>query len=280
MTALPQERRAQRVSGWSGPDRLVLHCGFRKTGTTFIQDVLRENTGKLPGGFVVSPRDTLTRGWRRAVADDIRRRKRGTARAVLREAQALGAAIEAMKAQTVLISDENLFGADVVAPDGTATIFDLAGHYLPMLEEALAGAPLDLVFYTRDMDKWLRSAWGQAVKRKGVTQDYREWAASLPPLDWDKGIATIRAAVRAPVTVFPMEADLEGENPLLGRALYRHAGLDDAEIAALDLPRASNTALPSGAMDLMRKINGLGLTPQDRRAVSQLVEENPQVFRS
>ncbi|MBN9889169.1 hypothetical protein [Salipiger abyssi] len=278
MTALPLFGSSQRVEPWTGPSRVVLHCGFRKTGTTFIQDVLRDNAAKLPEGFAASPRETLTRGWRRAVADDIRKRNRATARELQREAQLLRAAIAAMPAKTALISDENLFGTDVVAPDG-ATIFQLAAQYLPMLETALAGASLELVFYTRDMGKWLRSAWGQAVKRKGETADFDTWAARQPPLDWESGIATIRAAVASPVTVYAMEDDLAGEAPLMGRALFRHAGLDDATVATFDLPDASNTALPAGAMDLMRKLNGLGLAPKDRRAVSQLVEDNPEVFR-
>lgn len=278
MTALPLFGSAHRVQPWTGPSRVVLHCGFRKTGTTFIQDVLRENVAKLPEGFAASPRETLTRGWRRAVSDDTRKRSRATARELQREAQVLRAAIEAMPAKTVLISDENLFGTDVVAPDG-ATIFDLAVRYLPMLEAALAGAPLELVFYTRDMARWLRSAWGQAVKRKGETADFETWAARQPSLDWESGLAAIRAAVASPVTVCAMEDDLAGERPLMGRALFRHAGLDDATVASFALPKTSNPALPAGAMDLMRKLNGLGLSPKDRRAVSQLVEDNPEVFR-
>ncbi|GGG81433.1 hypothetical protein GCM10011415_33740 [Salipiger pallidus] len=264
-----------RATAWSGPRRVVLHCGFRKTGTTFIQDVLAANA--LPDGLAASARDDVTRPWRRAVDEDIAKRSRASARAVRDQGRALRSAIEASPAETFLVSDENLFGADLIAPDGE-TIFDLAARYLPLLEEAFEGAPIEFVLYTRDMDKWLRSSWGQAVKRKGETRDHADWRAGLPSLDWDSGLAKIRTAIRAPLTVFSMEDDVTAGG-LMGQGLFRHIGLTSAQIAAFDTPQSSNNALPAGALELMQQINALGLAPRDRRRVADVVEANGQVFR-
>ncbi|SIS83465.1 hypothetical protein SAMN05421759_104165 [Roseivivax lentus] len=277
--ALPFLSRKPAAAPWQGPARVIVHCGFRKTGTTSIQDFLRLNADALPEGLSVSARDALTRPFRRAVQAHIHAPGRSALSRVEAEAAALCAHWAQDSGETVLISDENLFGKDIVAEDGR-TIFDLAATYLPILERHFGTGPdLHFVFYTRDRDAWLSSAYNQAVKRRGVTADADRWIAAIPgEVDWTPGLAKIRAALSAPVHVFAMEDDLSGAAPLLGRALFRLAGIDDAAMDAMPRPGRSNESLKPAVLDFMRKLNGLDIPLDARRKVGRLVEASQDLF--
>ncbi|MEC7669289.1 MAG: hypothetical protein VXZ18_09865 [Pseudomonadota bacterium] len=264
----------KRAQPWTGPKRVILHCGFRKTGTTTIQEWMRLNAAQLPDGFAVSARDELTQPFRQAVSRHIRK---PDLKSVEREAQALRAAIEGMNAETVLVSDENLFGRFMMADDGR-DIFDLAAEILPLLERAFGDAPLEFVFYTREQDRWLRSAWAQDVKRAGVSQPFDQWRSALSSISWETGLARITAALTAPVHVFRMEDDLSASDPLMGRALFGFAGLSADQIAASERPGRENESLSAAALNFLLKVNALGLAQDDRRKVARLVEENRGCF--
>lgn len=265
-----------RKTSWTGPARVIVHAGFRKTGTTTIQRFLKTNADALPTDLVVSPRTELTRPWRKAVAAHI---ERPQPRALEKAADGLRASVQSVTAQTLLVSDENLFGQSMVTADGR-DIFDLAAEFLPMIEEALAGAQVEFVLYTRKLEPWLRSAWAQGVKRSGVAADYPDWRAALPSLEPEPGLAKVRAALKSPLHVFAMEDDLSGNAPLLGRALYRLAGLDDATLQRLKHPPRANESLPATALSLLLKLNALGLETRDRRRVARVIEESPELFAS
>ncbi|MBO6867401.1 MAG: hypothetical protein JJ877_10190 [Thalassococcus sp.] len=264
----------KRAQPWTGPKRVILHCGFRKTGTTTIQEWMRLNAAQLPDGFVVSARDELTQPFRQAVSRHIRK---PDLKSVEREAQALRVAIEGMNAETVLVSDENLFGRFMMAEDGR-DIFDLAAEILPLLERAFGDAPLEFVFYTREQDRWLRSAWAQDVKRAGVSQPFDQWRSALSSISWETGLARITGALNAPVHVFRMEDDLSASDPLMGRALFGFAGLSADQIATSERPGRENESLSAAALNFLLKVNALGLAQDDRRKVARLVEENRGCF--
>ncbi len=267
-------RRTSSTADWTGPDRVIVHAGFRKTGTTTVQDFLALNAAHLPQGLAVSPRDALTQGFRKAVAAHI---DAPQPRGLAREAQALRMAVQKIGEETLLISDENLFGQHMATSDGR-DIFDLAAEFLPMIEQALSGAAVEFVLYTREQERWLRSAWAQGVKRSGIARSFDDWQSGLPRLDPARGIARIRAALAAPLHVFAMEDDLSGPDPLMGRALFHVAGLDDATLETFDRPGRSNESLPGSALQFLLKLNALGLDAADRRRVARLVEDNPELF--
>lgn len=266
----------QRRNPWTGPKRIIVHAGLRKTGTTSIQNFLSLNAARLPEGVAVSPRDDLTKPWRKAVAADIEKPDR---RAVQRAAKALGAAVQDISADVLVISDENLIGQSVVAPDGR-DIFDLAATYLPMIETALHGAQIEFVIYTREQDRWLKSAWAQGVKRSGIADSFENWRSRLPRIDAQEGLARVRSALNSPLHVFAMEDDLDGPAPLIGRALFGVAGLDDATLASFEPAQRSNESLPETALGFLLKLNALELGKTDRRRVARLVEDHPELFAS
>jgi hypothetical protein len=266
----------QRQTPWTGPKRIIVHAGLRKTGTTSIQDFLSRNAARLPRGIAISPRDDLTKAWRRAVAADIEKPAR---RAVQREARALRTAVQGIKADILVISDENLSGQSVVAPDGR-DIFDLAATYLPMIEEAFYGAKIEFVIYTRAQDLWLKSAWAQGVKRSGIAESYENWRAGLPQIDPKEGLARLRSALKSPLHICAMEDDLAGPAPLIGRALFALAGLDNATLAGFEPAPRANESLPEAALGFLLKLNALELGKTDRRLVARLVEDHPELFAS
>ncbi|MDJ0822691.1 MAG: hypothetical protein QNJ09_12895 [Paracoccaceae bacterium] len=267
--------RTEKRGPWQGAQRVIIHLGFRKTGSTSIQQLLAMNAGLLPDGFVASPRADLTKPFRKIAAEHA---EAPQPKALRRAGQELRDAVEGIAADTLLISDENLIGQSMVTADGR-TLFDLAVEVLPVIETAFGDAPLEFVAYTRDRTGWLRSAYNQAVKRSGVVQQRDDWIAGMPDrLDWQAGLDQLRGVLKAPLSIFAMEDDLAGEAPLMGRALLMHAGLTAEDLAGLERPGRSNESLGPGALQFLLKLNALGLPSKDRRRVARLVEDNPGLF--
>lgn len=268
--------RRQDEAAWPGPRRIVVHAGFRKTGSTSVQDWLSMNASALPSGFLASPRDDLTRPFRKAANDFV---KHGNRRRLRRACEDLRNAVAGIDAEVLLISDENLIGRSMVSDDGR-TIFALASEILREMERAFGAAPLEFVFYTRDKDRWLRSAWAQGVKRAGVAVDFPAWKADLPTFEWEGEIAKIRDALRSPVRVYAMEEDLAHSPAVVGRSLFVHAGLPDHLVDTLPRPGRSNASLPRSALAFLLQVNALNLPLAQRRSISRLVEDNVDLFAS
>lgn len=240
------------------PRHIVFHLGFRKTGTTTIQAMLADLPDDLVHGRFIAPRSRLTSPWRKAIFAHTRGNRRKGLGPIEAAAIDLRDALAARLEPQVIISDENLVGSSVTVRDGS-TIFDWTADILPIIARVFDGWRIDIVLYTRDLEKWLASCYNQEVKRRGQTRRYADWRARIPAsVNWEDGLAKVRGATDLPLHVFSMEEEVRGPT-ILGAGLLRVAGVSDADIARIPEPARRNESLSPRRLELTRRLNYLGI---------------------
>ena len=238
------------------PRSVTIHAGLRKCGSTTIQSWLRKNAVRLGTGYHVSSRDDLTRAWRQAAfayvakPDVAHRRDR-----LAREIDAAVDGFRGFDCDHLILSDENLAGNRVRARDGS-TIIDWLCLVAEMTRAAMAERGMELMFvvYRRDTERFLRSAWHQAVVNNFETRSWAAWRArnALPDLgcldDRLAGIDGLR------FKVVSMEDELESGRHL-GSAVLLAAGVPEDVVASLEPVSRENASLPEDKLNLIRRAN-------------------------
>ncbi|WP_417248447.1 hypothetical protein [Celeribacter sp.] len=147
--------------------RLLIHPGLHKTGTTTLQDTLRENREKLdPYVEMMLVRDPVQYLLTGACMQfSIRRNKE--AKAIIREeATALFDALERDDPRPILLSNESLGGY----PIGYKKVYSFIAMPIALsiihkawLDVMGENAPFEVYISTR-REGWLRSCWWQRLK--------------------------------------------------------------------------------------------------------------------
>lgn len=259
--------------------RLVVHLGVQKTGSTAIQRHLSGNAARLAPHLLVRTPDegTPMRPLGRAAvayslspSDDSAQALRIAFRDVLDTLPANDV--------PVLLSHENLAGA-MPGNGGETQLYPHLPQIAALVVNEAREFAVDFVVYTRGMSAWKPSVWAQAVRTDGYTQTEQEFMAQIAGLPgWGDLVRRIGDKVGAArVTRYKIED--EGDDARPGTQLLRHAGLDDAAIAALTpLEGASNLRLNDNATEFLRELNGLSLHPFARNKVADLVARRQHLF--
>ena len=234
--------------------RIVVHVGLHKTGTTYLQSLLRANRKQLraeqvhfPGGV-----DHLVQGL--AVSDLMGRRPRGAANAAVTGQWAmLLDSVRAEDLSTVLLSDERLsLGGAGLARRLFAAFPD---------REAL------VVVTARDLGRVLVSAWQEEL-RNDATHSWADFAGAVRDLEhrekppargfWRRqdlpailrSWASVVGADRVQVVTVPPPG--AGPDELTDR-FCRVLGLDPALLSS-PAPR-TNEGLGVAATEVLRRLN-------------------------
>ncbi|KAA9005225.1 hypothetical protein [Histidinibacterium aquaticum] len=251
--------------------RVVIHAGFRKAGSTSIQSMLRANAHRL-APIEVHARDDLTEPFRKEAMTYCRT---GAPRKLRKARAAAVVMARNCGGGTVVISDENLVGNRIVTERGE-TIYDLAALFLPMLEEAFSDAEVSFVLYTRDPDKWLRSAYRQDVANGNTAADFETWLGAIPgDLDSEAGIERLRGALKSAIRVVRMEDEAK---EALGATVLRLAGVAEEELNRFEPAGRENASLGEAATEFLRQVNALSLGDRPRAQVAELVRRNQKLF--
>lgn len=222
------------------PDRLVLHIGPHKTGTTAIQNALREAAGALEA-----------QGWHYPLLDPADHAQHRLCAALARD----DAEAEAMLARMlppgrdVILSSENFSRLQAAA--------------LLRLAERLRGRAVEVVYFQRNFLSLAYSWWQERVKH-GRDEQFPEYMArtlGFPGRFHLFGPGTVlgrfaaafgREAVR--VYLYDVIRETDG--------VTRHFGEQVLGLPAGVLPepgaRAVNASLGPGRVELLRALNSLG----------------------
>lgn len=269
--------------------RLVVHLGLRKVATTSIQAWLQENSGLLKEkhNILVLVRHDLLEDWREIVYaymnDQISREE--FIRNCRRETYKFRRRAQAQDEDTILISDENLFGARLYKyeRDGSiTTLCDWASWILPVVEASWKDQfDLSFVLYTRtDEDAWIQSCYNQEVKNNQVTLRYEEWVSRIPAGE-RRGLGvrfeSLPQQLQCPSSLRIVPLGTEAQ---LGSTLLKEAGVDPTSPWLVPPPTQKlNESLPQAALDFMRAINAFSDIPQSSKAsVGAVVAEMRHVF--
>ena len=266
-----------------GENRVIIHAGLRKTGTTTIQATFKENAALIGPDFLISTRDDLTYRLRQKImlvsrADRPRLLWASTLREMKRFAKNLR---KELGGRTAIISDETLCTAIVQNRNGE-TLLDWTGKILPALESALLAEGLrpNFYLYSRKTDDWLKSAWGQSVKLHGWDMPLDEFLSTVPHgFDIERGISAIQEKMPNSLVHIRMEEELR-DAPFLGYAMLKDAGVPETTLNDIVVAKPQNLALPKAALEFLMHANAeLKTFPDARHAVSRVVVQNRALFR-
>ena len=180
----------------------------------------------------------------------------------------------------VLVSHENLPGA-MLGNGGTTTLYPRLEDILTCLSENFMPLRPEFVLYTRAMDDWKQSVYGQAVRSDGYSKPRSEFLEETRACGtWEELAHRMTLHLgQDQVRVFRLEDELDESRPC--QQLLRHAGMSDADIAALSPIRGrSNTGLNAGALEFLRLINTLELDRQAHRTIADLVSAQQPLFKA
>lgn len=241
------------VRGEGPPPRLYLHVGLAKTGTTFLQNVLRQHRDVLEehgfcfpfvrrsGMFHASVEMTRSSAWWGLDPDAIE----GTFAELVAAGRAHGG--------TVIISHEGFSKA--------------TGEQIAEIGRRLEGFEVHVVLTVRDLARTLTADWQERIKNGGVRSFEAVTAELLEPLSTDAAADSFWPAQnledtlrrwgalappeRTHVVVCPQSGAPSDE--LLTR-FAAAVGLP-AHLIDLDAVESSNESLPSPQIALLRQVN-------------------------
>lgn len=178
--------------------RIVIHAGFHKTGTTSVQAVLKQNRHDLWPVMALGLRHKLEPVLSAARAYSVWRDPIRLGKAAYRFGQYV-AGLNLSPKRQLLISAEELSGhmaGRENTPDYSA-VPDLMQVYAEELD-ALFGARLQLtfVFTLRDAASWMQSAYWEHVKSSRMVMEFDDFAARYTQVsDLAAVVEQVRAAV-------------------------------------------------------------------------------------
>jgi hypothetical protein len=247
----------------AGKQRIVLHLGFHKTGTTSLQRFMTDHRAQLaPLVDIVDPvmcSDAALCVWRYAMRPLPWRR-----RAMLRAVDALAGGLAPGAARAMFLTAENLSGPLPGTPVGHGvTLRDyvaigqlVATQLVSAVRARFPGTPVILAYTTRGSEGWLPSAYAQTLLSSRLRLDFQDYKAALGP-DFD--LATQAQAIAAlarpdDLAILPLEK--HASNPLgLATPVFRLLGLPVEIDAGLAPPARLNTRLPSSVQDALLAAN-------------------------
>lgn len=279
--AKPGRAGDQAGGGRKGRRRLIAHVGVQKTGTTSLQRHLQRNAQALADRLVVlTPQEgtPMRPLGRAAIAYSLRPAPDTEDALRLAITDVLDGIPD--NGLPVLLSHENLAGA-MPGNGGETRLYPALPRIAALLATQAKDFAVELVFYSRNMDRWRPSVWAQAVRTDGYAdtlERFLDQTAGLPGWgDLARRLAEGLGADR--VTRLRLEDEPDPVRP--GALLLAHAGLSEAEIAALQpLDAPSMERLNPGSTEFLRRLNGLALNPHARDRVADLVARTQPLFNA
>ena len=259
------------ISNAGAAKRIVLHIGLHKTGTTYLQEMLRANVAELRRQGIYLPVGRNEPRLLRAVDDLHGRHQVKTDNARIDGAwPALVARVLEVEQPTVLLSDERLSLSSVGA--------------IAKLKRSFADCEMRVVVTVRDPARVLVSSWEEAIRGGGTWRwpDYVEAVRSperrgVNPARsyWARqDVARITAAWEALVpndALYVVTVPQRGGSP--SALLERFAGAVGFDAGPLTgAPRRANTAIGAAGTEVVRRLNELLADRLDRRQYDRVVK--------
>ena len=193
--------------------RVVLHAGFHKTGTTSLQQTMRQNRRVLSKYWRLFTRAGTEPLCEAARAFSIRREP--LEEALLTHEWALFlATLDPEDPRPVVLSSEDLSG-HMPGRHGL-TRYDAAAPIMRSLAHALPDhVTLEICFSHRAPDGWIASCWAQNIRASALVQDLAAYRATMAPFtNLPNDIAAVRAAVAGRAIVHDWAIETTKDAPL------------------------------------------------------------------
>jgi len=241
-----------------------LHLGLHKTGSTFFQRLLAQNSTGLAQHLHVLNRIGARENGSLALRNHVlKHHLHGLDPRDLRHLLAAcgpGAADDD-PARPLLITDEGLAGHHPGQTNRVRGIYTTLPQIIGAFAQALAPHPVTVHLMTRDPARWFESLYNQSVKQCRHTGSFAEFLPKVRPnFQWGPFLRKVR---RANPGVTIRAHQLEGQKPFAGASILRGCGVPREVIRRLEVPPRANESLPPPLLDAMRVLNASGLSRDD-----------------
>jgi hypothetical protein len=255
--------------------KVIFHTGMVKTGSTFIQEMIRENRGMLAELIGLAVKDERAERLREAGKQYGRKPNPRRRRILDQEARHFFESVQRDGHDVTLFSDETLMGAAPYSTSGH--VFEWGSDILAIIEQARGEIDVEFIIYHREFEKWESSIYNQLVKFDGLTTSFVEWQNAQPyPRSWASNFKTLSKNVKESIIFVDMKSDLD--SGLLGRTLFEHAGIPKAKIDSMKQPEPQNTSLNQGSLNFMLEVNRSGMPQRARRKIANITSRHQDLF--
>jgi hypothetical protein len=212
--------------------KVIIHIGPHKTGTSFIQAMMRKNINQFPPHMRVwSKSEPIFDAMVSACVQFLA----GQTQALDLISQLAYDMGRNLTHDVLLMSNEDILGL-LPSRKTQDTLYDGALSYLPYIQKAFqeTGHDVQFVFYLRNYDDWLHSLYRYtfAHKPERAFAPKRYKARRNLPDDW-QGVRTALTETLGADAITFVDYQKDRSNRRLGTALFKMAGMSDDEIDAL-----------------------------------------------
>lgn len=233
---------------------VFIHIGFHKTGTTYIQALLKRNETTLADYLIVNQRSDNSKPLRSACQDFFSKRK-GDDEALAAIRHQFQEIDSIASEKSIIISDEEMFGF-IPGRHGYYKLYDRAESVMSVAMQAFPNRTVKFFAYTRPRMKWLESVYAEAVKNHHLDIDYSQF---LLKLDFDENLDQLSARIVDELgdetfQYVDMAADRSTDFGL-GDSFFNWVGLSEDVKFNLVKPERANEAVPRDIQDAFLILN-------------------------
>jgi hypothetical protein len=214
--------------------RALIHIGPHKTGSTYIQQMMKVNADLFPESHAAHLKSDPLFSTLQSLAINIRTHADLAQR--LPAIQDTSAQIaRGLNAENTLFSSEDLLGP-VPTLAGVSGLYPFVDQTLPAIQSAFLAAGVEVQFfcYIREYDDWLRSVHAHRFRGRERPFAPRKFKTrSALPNDWADFIARLRASL-GPANVANLSYETDAASGRMGSALFRVFGLSEGVLNQMD----------------------------------------------
>lgn len=256
------------------------HLGLHKTGSTFFQRLLRINEDLLnPYVYILNRESADVNGLKtlrkyffqnrfaRITGDGVR--------GVLETLPIYQAFVSEAK-RPLLLSDE-VFSGFLPGQNRTYGLYEDLPHIIRCMDAATGSVPTRFHFMLREKDRWLASAYTQAVKQCRCSLSFEDYVGRV-----DQGFSweSFRMNIEDETTGITINwYNLEEEAGFAGQSILLACGVPESVLQELELPERLNESWPQQLVEIMRRVNEKGYGKEIEAAFRQEFNSGAPLFR-
>lgn len=243
-------------------NRVVVHIGAHKTGTSLIQKFLRDQPEKVEAADIRYINRTDMNdyvAWGSHLIDDPDRFR--------------GRILEEMRAGptgVVVASHENTLGRPLV--EGVADLYPTAPERAKALDTVLAGLDFTVVFYLRPIPSFLESYYLQTV-HQGAYHSFDEWVSRYPvsEMTWRPVVETLYDTFGHERVVIGDFNDIKAGQTAFIDSFFAQVGLAGRIDPDYDARR--NFSISGRGLELALRINPYLRTARERKQTRKFLQK-------
>ncbi|MBY8977155.1 hypothetical protein KHP62_15160 [Rhodobacteraceae bacterium NNCM2] len=248
------------------PNRILIHLGPHKTGSTSLQSFLRTNSSTLLEKHSIQPivNDTTER-----LAHAISTRRMKLLPGLFREFEYL---CQQATARTIILSQED-FSGNMMGRGRCVKAIERFDWNVTQLEKNLGNYDLEFIFVIREREDWLRSLYKHHAYHRPYFASYEDFKARCETdFEWEPLIAPTRNRLGGRFHTLRYDGE---DLSALPYQVLEIAGVPQAEAEQLELPGRLNAASEPDLVEKYEFVNRLYMDPRRKIRLKSLIRNNP-----